>query len=276
MKNKRVKRIVKTVAALAGAAGVIAGLIWAGILKWVLLGIALLLGVILLAVGLVLFIPVRYRASLASEEGMRVSGRLSWLLHLITVKIKYDGSDLKWSVRIAGIAAASSEKKEKKKNAGKKEELEIPKEESVSPAEAEERHDNKTGKKSSSNIWHRFREYWKLLRENRQALKKVYRTAVRCIKTLFPKKCDLYLRFGFADPAVTGEVYGGYWAVYPALINPKTKKLKVEADFQQKIFLISGWAKGWFNLFGLLWPLLKIMPDPDVRELYKDFKSRKY
>ena len=59
-----------------------------------ILGILLLviLGIILAVLLLVLFVPVRYRAD-ASFEGKPAGGvAVSWLLHLITVRVNYDGS----------------------------------------------------------------------------------------------------------------------------------------------------------------------------------------
>lgn len=59
-----------------------------------ILGILLLviLGIILAVLLLVLFVPVRYRTD-ASFDGKPVGGvAVSWLLHLITVRVNYDGS----------------------------------------------------------------------------------------------------------------------------------------------------------------------------------------
>ena len=59
-----------------------------------ILGILLLviLGIILAVLLLVLFVPIRYRAD-ASFDGKPAGGvAVSWLLHLITVRVNYDGS----------------------------------------------------------------------------------------------------------------------------------------------------------------------------------------
>lgn len=59
-----------------------------------ILGILLLviLGIILAVLLLVLFVPVRYRADASFDEKPVGGVAVSWLLHLITVRVNYDGS----------------------------------------------------------------------------------------------------------------------------------------------------------------------------------------
>ena len=59
-----------------------------------ILGILLLviLGIILAVLLLVLFVPIRYRADASFDEKPVGGVAVSWLLHLITVRVNYDGS----------------------------------------------------------------------------------------------------------------------------------------------------------------------------------------
>jgi hypothetical protein len=61
-----------------------------------IIGIVLLciVGLVLLAIACVLFVPVRYRISLVREEGedkppLVVKAKVTWLLHLLNVRIRY-------------------------------------------------------------------------------------------------------------------------------------------------------------------------------------------
>lgn len=74
----------------------------------------ILLGVCLLLLGAVLFVPIRYKVNAAcqTEPGQAFAqARLSWLLHLLTVRIAYDNG-LICKVRLFGITVYDITKKE--------------------------------------------------------------------------------------------------------------------------------------------------------------------
>lgn len=78
------------------------------ILKFILIVLGIALGLVLLAVLLVLFCPVRYQAS-AVKDGdnwnqAQVSGGVSWLFRLISVRVIYTEGQLKKEIRIFGIS----------------------------------------------------------------------------------------------------------------------------------------------------------------------------
>ncbi len=100
-----------------------------------IIGIILLclLLAILVIIGLLLFVPVRYRGSGYYHEDYAVKGRISWLFHLISIKLLLQKEqDLQLVVRVLGIpvydmqkkknkAAKKDEKKSKDKNKNKNE-----------------------------------------------------------------------------------------------------------------------------------------------------------
>lgn len=62
------------------------------ILKIIGIIIAILLGVVLLGLTAVLFVPVRYRIEVSRKEGampVLVRAKVTWLLHLLNVKVRY-------------------------------------------------------------------------------------------------------------------------------------------------------------------------------------------
>ena len=66
---------------------------------WILLGI---LGLILLTVLTVLLVPIRYRADGVWKEEKYIRGRVTWLLHLLSLRVTYE-KELLLEVRVAGF-----------------------------------------------------------------------------------------------------------------------------------------------------------------------------
>ncbi len=62
------------------------------IIGFVLLGV---LGLALLLVLAVLFVPVRYKAKGSKHEDLKADGRITWLLHILRIRIIYDDGKLK-------------------------------------------------------------------------------------------------------------------------------------------------------------------------------------
>ena len=69
------------------------------VIGWILLGI---LGLILLTVLTVLLVPIRYRADGVWKEEKYIRGRVTWLLHLLSICVTYE-KELLLEVRVAGI-----------------------------------------------------------------------------------------------------------------------------------------------------------------------------
>mgnify|MGYP000519574063 CR=1 FL=1 len=69
------------------------------VIGWILLGI---LGLILLTVLTVLLVPIRYRADGVWKEEKYILGRVTWLLHLLSICVTYE-KELLLEVRVAGI-----------------------------------------------------------------------------------------------------------------------------------------------------------------------------
>lgn len=74
------------------------------ILKFIGIALLAILGILVLLICIVLFVPLRYRAAIAckgTKESLRGEVRLSWLCHLISVRITLDGGDVKVLARAA-------------------------------------------------------------------------------------------------------------------------------------------------------------------------------
>lgn len=91
------------------------------ILKILGILLACILGLFLLLVGIALLVPVRYRAELQKNEELRVTARLSWLLHLVSVRISYEKENkLFYELRILGFLFLSSDAEWKKEHEEKR------------------------------------------------------------------------------------------------------------------------------------------------------------
>jgi hypothetical protein len=96
------------------------------IIKFILIVLGILLGLVLLAILLVLLCPVRYRV-LAGMEGrglqfVKGEAKVSWLFHAISVKVRYEEGKLTKTIRIFGIPLETILgvfRKKKKEPAGK-------------------------------------------------------------------------------------------------------------------------------------------------------------
>ena len=96
------------------------------ILKFILIVLGIALGLLLLAVLLVLFCPVRYKASVVKNEGdwkeMEGEGVISWLFHGISLNARWKEQKMEFSFHLFGISLDKLRKKhqEKKSTAQKK------------------------------------------------------------------------------------------------------------------------------------------------------------
>ena len=97
-----------------------------GIIKWILLIIFGLIGLILVLLLVVMLTPLRYKIKWTKQaETMEGEARVSWLLHLISFRLTQKGKEVKWTVKIGPKVIAASyplprkEKKSKKKRKAK-------------------------------------------------------------------------------------------------------------------------------------------------------------
>ena len=93
------------------------------ILKFILILLGIVLGLILLAVLLLLFCPVRYRASVSKEESgwkeIQGGGTVSWLFHGIALKAEWKDGSLQTAFYLFGIPISKLLENRKEKTAAK-------------------------------------------------------------------------------------------------------------------------------------------------------------
>ncbi|MBR6682756.1 MAG: hypothetical protein IKL38_00260 [Firmicutes bacterium] len=95
-----------------------------GIIKWILLIILGLIGLILVLLLVVVLTPLRYKIKWTKQaDAMEGEARVSWLLHLISFRLTQKGKEIIWTVKIGPKIIAASyplPKKEKKPKRKKK------------------------------------------------------------------------------------------------------------------------------------------------------------
>lgn len=306
MKNKKKKGIGLWVKIGLGLAVLllIVLFIWLRIWPWVLgiLGGVLLLLLCLLII--ILLVPVRYKGKVEQEGMLKARVAVSWLFPLVCFDGRYDGSGFVWKLRILGICIKTSEKDEQKKvkktiapstNEGvsddkqEKESIAPPAEEKeleseagkrvsgcpLASDEAKKKAKNKKAKIPFRECCETMKGYWRMAQENVRVVKKIFHYLGRFLKSLWPRKCKVWLRFGLSDPSATGQILGAYWAVWPLVGKRKRCELHVEPDFENAVFACEGWLCGWFNLGGLLWPVMLAILDKDIQKTIKDFFKSK-
>ncbi len=173
----------------------------------ILLGlIALLLFVLLL----VLFVPVRYKACFSKQDkNMTGSAGITWLLRLLSIKIKYKDKKLEKSGRIAFFKLLKEKEEEpkekepeKKKPSGKKHKKKKKHKKGLSVVDR------------LKNIYENRDEVVDLWEEYKPEVSKAFKRIGKLVLHIIPKRSGGFIDFGFEDPSTTGKVLGGVSAIY--------------------------------------------------------------
>lgn len=272
------------------------------ILKWIGIILLSILALVLLVLLAVLFVPLRYKVKGSYEEKPDAAVTVSWLLHLIHVKVRYTDA-LFWQVRIFGIPFLDSrrEKKQKEPEASEASEAneasetvpdgvtEVVGEENAPSAEVtgiKAEATEITDEPERKGIFSKLAEFLRVLfrtigqvfrkirytihnicdkirnvRENigyyhsvltseegHATLALVKRELGNLFKHIAPRKFKLDLRFGFDDPATTGQVMGIAGMLYP-LWN---YDITLRPDFEQKVMAGKVYIRGRIRVFTLI------------------------
>lgn len=73
--------------------------------------LAITLGLIISLILIVLFVPIRYKADV---QNTNVRGKVTWILHLVTINLEYIDKVFKYKIKILGITINTDKKKKKK------------------------------------------------------------------------------------------------------------------------------------------------------------------
>ena len=256
------------------------------ILKWIVILLLAVLGLLLLVLSAVLFAPLRYEFKASYFDRTDMDLKIKWLCSLLSVRVSYhqgifsihgklfgknvrkeEGEDplssvpfsmpekpepsLPLSERKAGTApeeTVKTEQKEQKEEAGA--EKRSRQEEAVP---GKKRKDKKEGKGKTSFSFQKICDKIGALKEkkeqvqdfledpeNRKAFSLIKRQLYKLFRHILPRRFQARLRFGFDDPAVTGQVLGIICMFYALYGN----NLSLEPDFNEKVLEGECWIKG--------------------------------
>ena len=105
--------------------------------------------------------------------------------------------------------------------------------------------------------------------ETRNAFSLCRRQLMRLLRHVAPRKVSGEIRFGFADPAQTGQIYG----LYCASSVFHRYSVRMEPDFEEKIFQGQVHLKGRIRGITVLVFGLQILFDKNIRYLIKELKQ---
>ena len=108
--------------------------------------------------------------------------------------------------------------------------------------------------------------------ENQNMIRLIWRQVIRLLKHILPRKMTGRVKFGFDDPATTGQILtyiSPFYGIY-------AKSVSIEPVFDEKVMEGELHLKGHIRVAALLWIVIRIILNKNFRTLVKKFlKSRK-
>lgn len=249
----------------------------------ILLILLAVLGIILVAIATILFIPIRYRIKV---EKLFFEFHASWLFKLLNVSVCYKNKTFDWKIRIAW------KKIEKKDETDQLDDADF-QEEDVELEEASNNGFKKKKKEDSVkeslfskikctiiNICDKIKQIWATKKKitdfitddkHLMAFGKVKKEVFVLLKKIVPYHLKGYVRFGCEDPYNTGRILALLSAMYPFY----GEKIDIYPEFEQKIFHCDLHAKGRIRNIALVIAIFNLFFDKNVRLTYKHYMSLK-
>ena len=195
-------------------------------------------------------------------------------------------------------ARTENEDKTRKVTAEKSQAFENDQERKVQKEKKEDTEEKQREQKKSSGLSERFREFWGKIKytfrkicDNIRTLGKkkekltafiednVHRSAFlravkeirRLLRALCPQKADVWLEFGFGDPALTGYTLALLSLIYPSV----GEFTRLQPDFENKVLRGKAYIAGRIRIVHILIPALSLLLDKNVRTTYHHIRRFK-
>ena len=124
-------------------------------------------------------------------------------------------------------------------------------------------------------LWDKLLGLWDQLQDpaNRKTASRVLKAVGRLLRRVLPRVVKGKVLFGTGDPALTGQILGAFYALYP--LYGEKWELTVSGDFEEKKIKGKAYLAGRFRLMGILTPFLGLLADRNIRKLIlKWWKNR--
>lgn len=283
------------------------------ILKIIGIIVAVVLGLLLFIVCLVLFVPVRYSIHGKKEEDILLNARMSWLLHLLHIRLIYFGKSIRIKLYVLGICVYDNQRKAKNKKSKKSKKKKdvntkvIEKEpvltNSITKTEAQKTEDKASYAKPQQPEVKEKRHH--PLRKLIDKIKRIWNAIVTFFKNIARRK-SLILQF-LEDEINKKGISICFKSLFAALQHIRPQKLKgyiyfgtgdpcktgqilglasifygwygsnisLQADFENSIFEADVSAKGRIRMSRLLIIAVKLKRDQNFNKLIKSAKKLK-
>lgn len=276
------------------------------ILKIIGITVLILLGIAVTLSLLILFVPVRYNVTAYFDNDARLNINLTWLMRILHCRISYPKGEM-WVIRLCGIPimrSGRSKRKKKRKHRDKYNGAGKPVIEdgnhitsvdssgradvdfnsgSAGGADLGSGKESKAaadgisaGKKRKRKISKKKRHKKKkkslkslfgLIRDegNKRIIVFLKDIIIKFLKRVRPKKIWADMVIGFEDPAYTGLFFGGLGILTVCWEG----KYNITPDFEKKILKGRVCAKGYVRFADMLYFLLKILLNEDIKRVMK-------
>lgn len=229
-----------------------------------IIGIVLLsiLGLLVLVLLIALFVPVRYKLKADYDSDILADARISYLLHIISVRFLYNGES-KLTIRLFGIPLRLPTKKKEEEPKTKE-----PMEATEEVAEVKEEEPKKDKKKILDDITY----YIDVL--NSDSTRKAWNTCKKrlgkLLKHIVPRKCNIDVTYGLNDPYYTGIIIGAYNVFYEYL----GKVIKLTPLYDHQEIIAHAKLKGHIRLAPLAGQVLLVFLDKNCRRFIKAVRRK--
>lgn len=268
----------------------------------VVLGI---LGLLILVLCVILFVPLRYTANGSYYGVPKGFAKVTWLLHIVSLKAVYEEEWI-FIVRLFGIQILKPGQHKKETN--KKEEInetqdmaepelvsicEVTEEPQKEAAEAAKPKGKPPEKEKPpvipkagfwkkvdkiKHLFHRACDKMKNIKNhldqikaafkdegNQKTVKLCWKQLKKLIRHIRPKKAVGKVRFGFDDPYTTGQVLSGLAVLYPVYRN----NIRICPVFDEVVLEGELYLKGRIQAWTFLWTAFGLYRDRNFRKLLK-------
>ncbi|MCL2565629.1 MAG: hypothetical protein FWE24_07460 [Defluviitaleaceae bacterium] len=260
------------------------------ILNGILIIILAILLFIILLILLVLFIPVRYNVQLQYiDEKLNYNIRVSWLLRLISIRMKHSDTEDEMIVRVAWKRFSDNEPEDEpiggsgltndKENEPSEPEPVISSESPEAEDYKDTKSDNKD-KKEKSGIIENIKSFWESFKEIKEMdisisgiLKEIVLVIKRLILALKPKIFILECEIGLDSPDNTGIAVGAA-AALNGFIDTSPYVISVRGNFEEEVLNLITHIKGKITLWFGLWPFIRLYFSKSMKPIRKIIMSK--
>ena len=280
------------------------------ILKIIGMILLAILGILILLLCTVFFMPANYFVQTKTVDGIKgltFEAKTHWFLHLFTAYYIYKDKQSDWQVRIGWKTFNHKDHEDSTRSKKKHEDV------VVEEVESSDKSDNSEGQTSAGQskaeynadtqrkisekrckkqswlekikctiikICDKIKSFWESKEKVTSFLTDdVHVEAFKIVKTelgilarhLRPRRIRGFVRFGFEDPYRTGQVLAGLSILYPFY----GEHVEIYPDFEHKILEGDLYVKGHIRMVHLASLLWRLFFNRYVRKTYRDYKKIK-